>query len=255
MVEIVRLSDICLKPMAPVNNNCTFMSVTNYFQNSKTELNKVFIDEFFGDLYADYHTHLIGCSRNPTTIQEDPLNFNSSCLGTYGGPINPHVAIGSFDGSNYFNGTHAVISIPVNNDEISAKKAHFWEKVFLDFIQDWQKNGSRVNITDFNQSPDGTVDDTRPAWVQVQLKVAFTAERSVEDEIERESGTDVTTVLFSYIVMFAYVSFALGQLTGCSRIFIDSKITVGFVGVLLVIASIVCSLGAFSLGIKNIFSC
>ena len=33
---------------------------------------------------------------------------------------------------------------------------------------------------------------------------------SVEDEIERESGTDVFTVLFSYIVMFAYVSFALG---------------------------------------------
>ena len=70
--------------------------------------------------------------------------------------------------------------------------------------------------------------------------------RSVEDEIERESGTDVTTVLFSYIVMFAYVSFALGQFTSCSRIFIDSKITVGFVGVLIVMASIVCSLGIFS---------
>ena len=46
--------------------------------------------------------------------------------------------------------------------------------------------------------------------------------------------------------MFAYVSFALGQFTSCSRIFIDSKITVGFVGVLIVMASIVCSLGIFS---------
>ena len=56
--------------------------------------------------------------------------------------------------------------------------------------------------------------------------MAYNAERSVEDEIKRESGSDVATVLLSYIVMFAYVSVALGQFTTFSRLIIDSKITV-----------------------------
>ena len=241
MVEQVKLTDICLKPMAPINNNCTFMSVTNYFQNSKENLNKVIEDDWFGGIIADYHSHLIGCTRNPTTLQEDPEALDMSCLGSYGGPINPNVAIGSFDQNNYMNGTHAVISIPVLNDEETAKRAIVWEKVFLDYIKDWLENRSVVNLTDLSPN-----NPEKASWIAVKLKVAYMAERSVEDEIERESGTDVTTVLFSYIVMFAYVSFALGQFTSCSRIFIDSKITVGFVGVLIVMASIVCSLGVFS---------
>ena len=49
-------------------------------------------------------------------------------------------------------------------------------------------------------------------WAEVKFKVAYNSERSVEDEIERGSGTDLTTVLFSYVVMFCYVSFALAIL-------------------------------------------
>lgn len=242
--ETIKLYDICFKPMAPVNNNCTFMSVTNYFQNSIENL-KAVNNGWFG-LLADFHSHLIGCTRNPTTIEENPEILPMSCLGQYGGPINPNVVIGSFDENFYFNGSHLVVNMPVVNDDWTAPRAKLWEKEFLKYIHDWQANASVVNLTDFNVDASGDIDTSKPSWVTVKMNVAFSSERSVEDEIERESGTDVFTIIFSYIVMFAYVSFALGQFTSTSRIFIDSKITVGFMGVLIVMASIVCSLGMFS---------
>lgn len=49
------------------------------------------------------------------------------------------------------------------------------------------------------------------------LTIAFSAERSIEDEINRESRGDVRTVLISYIVMFVYISIALGHIKSAER--------------------------------------
>lgn len=43
------------------------------------------------------------------------------------------------------------------------------------------------------------------------MSIAFSAERSIQDEINRESQSDVATILISYTVMFIYIAFALGQ--------------------------------------------
>jgi len=59
--DTITLSDICLKPLAPYNNNCTIMSVLNYFQNDLANLNKKVEDDFY--LYADYHDHLMACTK------------------------------------------------------------------------------------------------------------------------------------------------------------------------------------------------
>lgn len=59
--ETVMLKDICLAPLAPYNNNCTILSVLNYFQNSHSVLDHSVGDEFF--VYADYHTHFLYCVR------------------------------------------------------------------------------------------------------------------------------------------------------------------------------------------------
>lgn len=59
--ETVMLKDICLAPLAPYNNNCTILSVLNYFQNSHSVLDHTIGDEFF--VYADYHTHFLYCVR------------------------------------------------------------------------------------------------------------------------------------------------------------------------------------------------
>ncbi|CAG2067176.1 unnamed protein product, partial [Timema podura] len=77
------------------------------------------------------------------------------------------------------------------------------------------------------------------------MDVAFTTERSIEDELDRESQSDVSTILVSYVIMFAYIAIALGQLRTCSRLLIDSKVTLGLGGVLIVLASVVCSVGFF----------
>jgi hypothetical protein len=54
------------------------------------------------------------------------------------------------------------------------------------------------------------------------IEVAFTSERSIEDELDRESHSDVSTILVSYIIMFAYIAIALGQIRTCSRLLVRS---------------------------------
>lgn len=59
--EKVTLKDICISPLAPYNNNCTILSVFNYFQNSHEVLDHIFRDRFY--VYFDYHTHFMYCVR------------------------------------------------------------------------------------------------------------------------------------------------------------------------------------------------
>ncbi|XP_072296982.1 NPC intracellular cholesterol transporter 1 [Eucyclogobius newberryi] len=215
----VTLNDVCLSPLAPYNNNCTILSVLNYFQNSHEALDRSIGDGFY--IYADYHSHFLFCvgapaSLNDTTMLHDP------CLGTYGGPVFPWLALGGYDGTNYNNATALVITFPLNNykDDTEHKgKAMAWEKEFINFM----KNYSHPNLT-----------------------VSFSAERSIEDEINRESNSDISTILLSYAIMFIYISLALGHIESCGRILVDSKISLGIAGILIVLSSVASSLGIFS---------
>lgn len=49
------------------------------------------------------------------------------------------------------------------------------------------------------------------------LTISFSAERSIEDEINRESNSDIHTVVISYAVMFVYISLALGHIKSAAR--------------------------------------
>ncbi|OWK01765.1 NPC1 [Cervus elaphus hippelaphus] len=136
--ETVTLRDICVAPLSPYNQNCTILSVLNYFQNSHSVLDHQVGDDFF---------------------------------------------------------------------------------VFINFV----KNYENPNLT-----------------------ISFKAERSIEDELNRESNSDVFTVLISYGIMFLYISIALGHIKSCHRLMVDSKISLGIAGVLIVLSSVACSLGIFS---------
>lgn len=57
----VTLNDVCLAPLAPYNDNCTILSVLNYFQNSHSVLDHSIRDDFF--VYADLHSHFLYCVR------------------------------------------------------------------------------------------------------------------------------------------------------------------------------------------------
>lgn len=57
------------------------------------------------------------------------------------------------------------------------------------------------------------------------MSVAYQAERSIEDELERTSASDVVTIAISYCIMFAYIAIALGQARSFSRLLVCIRIT------------------------------
>uniref|UniRef100_A0A8C8JJY3 SSD domain-containing protein n=1 Tax=Oncorhynchus tshawytscha TaxID=74940 RepID=A0A8C8JJY3_ONCTS len=182
----VTLKDICLAPLAPFNDNCTILSVLNYFQNSHEQLDRSVGDEFY--VYADYHTHFLYCVSAPASLN-DTNKLHDPCLGTYGGPVFPWLVLGGYDGE------------------------------FIVFL----KNYSNPNLT-----------------------ISFNSERSIEDEINRESESDLSTVVVSYVIMFVYISLALGHIHSFRRVLVDSKISLGIAGIVIVLSSVACSLGIFS---------
>ncbi|XP_066482520.1 NPC intracellular cholesterol transporter 1 isoform X2 [Tiliqua scincoides] len=217
--DTVTLKDICLAPLAPYNNNCTILSVLNYYQNSHSVLDHSVGDEFY--VYADYHSHFLYCTRAPASLN-DTTQLHDPCLGTFGGPVFPWLVMGGYDDENYNNATALVITFPVtnyHNDTEKLMKVLAWESEFINFV----KKYDNPNLT-----------------------IAFSAERSIEDEINRESRGDVSTVLISYIVMFVYISIALGHIKSAARFLVDSKISLGIAGILIVLSSVACSLGIFS---------
>ncbi|XP_053427652.1 NPC intracellular cholesterol transporter 1 isoform X3 [Nycticebus coucang] len=192
--ETVTLQDICVAPLSPYNKNCTILSVLNYFQNSHSVLDHKIGDDFF--VYADYHTHFLYCVRAPASLNDTSL-LHDPCLGTFGGPVFPWLVLGGYDDQNYNNATALVITFPVNNyynDTEKLQRAQAWEKEFIDFV----KNYKNPNLT-----------------------ISFSAERSIEDEINRESNSDLFTI-------------------------VDSKVSLGIAGILIVLSSVTCSLGIFS---------
>ena len=63
-------------------------------------------------------------------------------------------------------------------------------------------------------------------WTETEMpdfmSVAFSAERSIEDEIERESEAEVFTVVISYAVMFVYIAVALGHFRSFKTLLVSS---------------------------------
>lgn len=214
----VTLKDVCLAPLAPYNDNCTILSVLNYFQNSHAKLDHIAGDAFF--VYADFHSHFLYCVSAPASLNDTTL-LHDPCLGTFGGPIFPWLALGGYDETNYNNATSLVITFPLNNflnNATNKGKALAWEKEFIRFM----KNYKNPNLT-----------------------IAFSSERSIEDEIDRQSSSDLSTVVISYAIMFVYISLALGHISSCRRLLVDSKISLGVAGIFIVLSSVASSLGIF----------
>ncbi|XP_015908024.1 NPC intracellular cholesterol transporter 1 isoform X1 [Parasteatoda tepidariorum] len=169
--------------------------------------------ELLADTNFDYLGHFKECAGSMGEIK---------CFAPYGGPLqSTEVALGGFQNSEYYSATALIITIPVTNhyDNKLNRDALEWEKVFINFLKDYKSDN---------------------------LTIAFKAERSVEDELERGSHSDIVTIAISYIIMFVYIAVALGEVNTFKSMLVDSKISLGFAGVLIVIVSVVSSLGIFS---------
>uniref|UniRef100_A0A336LKH8 CSON011471 protein n=1 Tax=Culicoides sonorensis TaxID=179676 RepID=A0A336LKH8_CULSO len=217
----VRLQDICYAPLhSPFTgnigvNDCVIQNVWGWFQDDVDTFDSS--DEDSNGLIVNYLDHFLKCFKNP---------YNSECLALYKGPIDPAIALGGFsDSANYEKATALIITILVNNhhNKTLLKPALDWEQSFVNFM----KNIS--SLEDYSSF----------------MEISFKSERSIEDEINRESKSDVLTILVSYVIMFAYIAVSLGHISNCGRFLIDSKITLGLGGIVIVLASVVASVGFF----------
>ncbi|CAH8593985.1 unnamed protein product [Schistosoma guineensis] len=222
--KFINLSDICFQPLKPDNLGCAITSPIEYFQNNITLFNTVRTDDF--DLpINDYLDHLMFCTEAPLSTYGSPLDPTAGCLSSSGMPVLPQVALGSFNASFYNGSAAVVLTFLVNNNpdpkSIHVQKAKLWESKYLQLIKEWKLKNT-------------------------EIIVSFTAERSVEDEIERQSNSDISTIAISYIVMFIYVSLFLGTYRSFKTILVDMRITLGLAGVLIVLASVLASIGFWS---------
>ena len=128
-------------------------------------------------------------------------------------PIQPYWMLGGFipenvtgfpENPNYENSTAVTMNFIVNNfdshsddeeDIEGIKKAKSWEKVFIEFMKEWVAKEENT----------------------LYMDVAFTAERAIEDELNRETYMDIAIIALSYILMFCYITFSLGKITTLRR--------------------------------------
>lgn len=130
-------------------------------------------------------------------------------------PVQPFYALGNFipEGTvgfpktpEYEKADTVVVTFLVNNydaqgdGKVNLKRAMDWEKKYVQFMKEWTANPENVRFMD----------------------VAFNSERSVEDELERETYGDIITIVLSYLFMFIYITFALGKITKWSRFAVSS---------------------------------
>lgn len=134
----------------------------------------------------------------------------------------PEVALGGFPDKNFTQAKALILTFPVNNYNEVEKNADAmqWEENFLQFMYNYTENHKNVNIS-------------------------YKAERSIEDEINRQSQSDIVTIAVSYLIMFLYILLALGDIRNCETLFIDARFTLGLIGVFIVLLSVVSSLGFF----------
>ncbi|XP_024020068.1 Niemann-Pick C1 protein isoform X2 [Morus notabilis] len=210
--SVVSLADICMKPL---DQDCATQSVLQYFKMDP-------------DNYDNYGgvEHLKYCFEHYSSA--------AKCMSAFKAPLDPSTALGGFSGNNYSEASAFIITYPVNNavDKRgnASEKAVAWEKAFIQMSKD--------ELLQLVQSKN--------------LTLSFSSESSIEEELKRESTTDAITILISYLVMFAYISLTLGDTPHLSSFYISSKVLLGLSGVVLVMLSVLGSVGFFSaLGVKS----
>lgn len=200
----ITISDICFKPLHPDNDHCSVFSYLEWWQNSEKEIDKEAVNhEGFKDTYLD---HFKFCSKNPAS-PKDSTRLEQSCLGKFGGPVDPNVVLGGFfkpghhhEEPSFKDANTAVITYVVNNyyEKEKNEPAREWEKAFLTFMEDYIRT-------------------KKPAF----MDIAYSSERSIQDELKRESEGEITTVVVSYLIMFLYIAVNLGQINSVSRLLVS----------------------------------
>lgn len=208
--EII-LDDVCFKP---INDACVVQSVTGYFGS---------MQGLRPDTWADWLKH---CTESPGDI---------NCLPGFQQPLKPEMILGGYEETgDVLDAKALVVTWVVNNYAQGTEgeaRAIDWEDSLKPILEVVQEEASERG-----------------------LRVSFNTEVSLEHEINKSSNTDARIVVISYIIMFLYVSLALGSanvtwrslLSNPANMLVQSKFTLGIVGISIVLMSVSASVGLFS---------
>uniref|UniRef100_A0A8C6X6Y4 NPC1 like intracellular cholesterol transporter 1 n=1 Tax=Naja naja TaxID=35670 RepID=A0A8C6X6Y4_NAJNA len=224
----VTLQDICYAPLNPQNaslSDCAVNSLLQFFQNNQTLLNmtaKQTVGKKNGTV--DWRDHFLYCIHSPASFQ-DTTELKLSCMSNYGAPMFPFLAVGGYSGLEYSEAEALILTFSLNNFFSGDPQSDFvllWEKHFLEVVQEFQKNHSE------------------------KYAIAYMAERSLEDEVSRSTLEDLPIFAISYLVIFIYITVALGEYSSCRNILVDAKLSLALGGILVVLGAVLSSLGFYS---------
>jgi hypothetical protein len=77
---------------------------------------------------------------------------------------------------------------------------------------------------------------------QLGVHYEFMSERSIPDELENETNENMWIVVISYLAMFIYIGVAIGEFPSK----IASGFTLSIIGIVIVLASVLSSMGLIS---------
>lgn len=213
----LRLKDVCFNPTGAA---CVVQSLTGYFGGS-----------FSGVRPKTWQADLQHCTEEPGSQE---------CLPDFQQPLQKDMVLGGWESNdNVIDSKALIVTWVVNNyPEGSEGEAHAidWEKSLRDFLKSIQQDAKERG-----------------------LRLSFTTEMSLEEELNKSTNTDAKIVVVSYIIMFLYASLALGSATLSARsvlqnpasALVQSKFTLGVIGIVIVLMSVSASVGLFSAaGIK-----
>ncbi|OKL61038.1 hypothetical protein UA08_03281 [Talaromyces atroroseus] len=211
------LDDVCFKP---TGDACVVQSFTGYFGGSLT-----------GVTPKNWRKTLSHCAESPGDV---------SCLPDFQQPLQPTMILGGYEETNDVLDSKAIVVTWVVNNYAQGtegeSRAMDWEASLLQVLEVVHEEARERG-----------------------LRLSYNTESSLEEELNKSSNTDAKIVAISYVIMFLYASIALGSgaltlralLTNPSNALVQSKFTLGVVGIVIVLMSVSASVGLFSAaGIK-----
>ena len=212
----ISLNDVCFNPTGAA---CVVQSLTGYFHGSFSGVNK-----------DTWQQHLTQCADQPASEE---------CLPEFQLPLQPDTVLGGIKNGSALSAEALLITWVVNNHAEGSEgetRVIDWEESLIDLFKDASREAK-----------------------QRGLRLSFTTEISLENELNQTANTDAKIVVVSYIIMFLYASLALGSTTltvksilhNPANALVQSKFSLGIIGIVIVLMSVSASVGLFSAaGIK-----
>jgi len=179
---------------------------------------------FEDGIKSNWRERLSDCAENPG---------NTDCFPPSGQPLKKELVLGGYDKDVLEASAMITTWVVSSQPQGSAEEARVieWE----DAVRD------RLNFAALKAKERG-------------LRLSYTTEASLEQELSQSTNTDAKIVVISYLVMFAYASLSLGSTSLTLRsltshpvnALVRSKFSLGVAGIIVVLMSVSASVGLFS---------